>query len=313
MSRVISCSRRTDIPAFYSEWFINRIRAGYCYVLNPFSSHIYYVSLKPEDCIAIVFWTRNPVPLMKYLSEIKEEGFKFYFQYSILGYPKVIESHNPPVETAISNFKRLVEQLTPDQVRWRYDPIVISTLTPIDYHLTQFEKIAQSLAGYTNHCVFSFVDYYGKTKNNFQKITDKTDLKFENCSLDDQRELSLKLLKIAQTNNMILNSCCDDDLAIGGIRKNHCIDLGLLRKITRNSLLNLKNEPTRDDCGCVSSVDIGSYDTCLFGCTYCYATRNRTQALLKSSKHDPSDSILVRPAKYKDVNLAEVATHLKNK
>jgi len=292
---------------------MNQLRIGYCHVLNPFSSQVYSISLKPEDCIAIVFWTRNPVPLIQYLDEIKQMGHSFYFQYSILGYPKLIESHNPTLETSISTFKRLVDQLSPDQVRWRYDPIVISSLTPPEYHLRQFERISNALKGYTKHCVFSFVDYYEKTKTNFKKVSDRNELEFENPSLETQRELAGNLLKIAQINGMTLNSCCDNDLALGGIQQNHCIDLNLLRKITDNPLLNLKNDPTREDCGCVSSVDIGSYDTCLFGCTYCYATKNREQALRKSSEHNPTDSILFRPSKYSGVNLNNIAVKLKSK
>ncbi len=290
---------------------MNRLRGGYCHVANPFGGKIYNVSLKPEDCIAIVFWTRNPIPLMRHINEINNRGYHFYFNYSILGYPKAIETHNPSIETAIDAFKRLSDEITPDRVKWRYDPIVFSSVTPEKYHLEKFEKISKSLHGFTRHCTFSFVDFYKKTTQNFNGINNNTGVDFYSPSLVEQQDFSKKLLMIANTYGMSLNSCCNDDLVIEGINKNHCVDQKLLQYIRPDIFINLKAEPTREDCGCVSSVDIGSYNTCLFGCTYCYATNSRSNALIRHSSHDPLDTILWRPPSLSQIDLNKVAVSLK--
>ena len=311
MQRVISASRRTDIPAFYSTWLINRLRAGYCHVLNPFGGQVYAVSLRPEDCIALVFWTRNPAPLEKHFDELDSSGYPYYFHYTILGYPRSLESHTPALETAIATFKRLADRLSPLRVRWRYDPIVVSSATPVEYHLKQFEHIACALEGYTHHCTFSFVDLYDKTARNLERVRQEAGLEFTAPDLAAQRALALQLADIAQAHGMSLNSCCGDELAIGCIAKNHCVDPGLLRQIVPQALPALKSEPTRRDCGCVSSVDIGVYDTCLFGCTYCYATHGRAAAQARHSAHDPLDTLLWRPKQLAHAELERVAIPLK--
>jgi len=309
--RVISCSRRTDIPAFYSEWLINRLRAGYCHVINPFGGKVYQVSLRPDDCLAIVFWTRNPAPLMKHLDELNSRGYYYYFHYGILGYPKELESHNPSIDAAISTFKKLSDMISPARMRWRYDPLIFSSITPPEYHLDNFEKIARALSNYTNHCTFSFVDFYGKTSRNLQVVASKTGIEIFHPSITEQRDFIRKLLPIADSYGMTLNSCCNDDLVVQGTFKNHCIDIALLRQLRPSIKLDLKAEPTRKDCGCVSSVDIGSYDTCLFGCTYCYATNNGTLAIKRNSEHNPLDTVLLRPGSLAGTDLHRVATLLK--
>jgi len=313
MRRVISASRRTDIPAFYSEWMINRLRDGECYFSNPFNSRVYRISLRPEDCFAIVFWTRNPNPLEKYLDEIIAMGHRFYFQFSILGYPKQIESHNPSIQQAITVFKEISKRISPQNVIWRYDPILISSISSPEYHISQFTKIATQLESYTNHVVFSFVDFYGKTLKNLKRSAALQGFSFDQPNLEEKLKLSLELQDVAKNFGMNMNSCCDDSLAIEGIKKNHCVDINLIRSIEGDSSLIMKSEPTRKDCGCVSSVDIGVYDTCLFGCNYCYATHSRENALKKYSKHDPNDSILFRPQKLTNVDLSKVALELKSK
>ncbi len=299
MSRIISCSRRTDVPAFYAQWLINRLRAGYCHIINPFSSRVFEIPLKPEDCTALVFWTRNPAPLFPYLDEIDARGYSYYFHYTVLGYPRPIEAHNPPLEAAIATFQRLAARLSADRVRWRYDPIVFSSTTPPDYHRRQFERIASQLEGYTHHCTFSFTDFYAKTTRNLDAITQDTGITFEEPGLPDQQALTRDLAQIAAAHGMTLNTCCADALAVEGVQKGHCIDPDLVRAlvpgVNRDLTAQLKPEPTRKECGCVASVDIGAYDTCLFGCAYCYATNSRSIALKKHAEHDPEDSVLWRP------------------
>ncbi len=307
MQRIISCSRRTDVPAFYSRWLINRLQAGYCHVVNPFNNRVFEVSLKPDDCLALVFWTRNPAPLLPHLDELVAWGYRYYFHYTIVGYPKALEPHNPAMETSIKTFKRLADRLSADRVRWRYDPIVLSTATPPEYHLRQAEVIASQLEGYTHHCTFSFVNFYNKTKRNLGSVTEKTNITFQQPALAERQTLVRELAQIVGAHGISLNSCCDDSLAVGSVKKNHCIDPDLLQALVPDLTGDLKAEPTRKDCGCASSVDIGAYDTCLFGCEYCYATNSRSIALKRHKEHDPEDSTLWRPESLARLNLSDIA------
>jgi len=302
--KVISASRRTDIPAFYSDWFINRIRAGFCHWRNPFSNQIYRVSLAPEDCYAIVFWTRGPQPLIPKLAELNGRGYRYYFLYTILGYPNSIETHNPPLEKSIETFREISRFVKPDFVVWRYDPIVISNVTPLSFHLERFAHIAKNLAGYTHRCIYSFLDMYGKSKRNLARLSDQHGLVFEPPSQQLRCELLGELARIAKAHSIQMYSCCEDDyLRMPEIRRGSCVDLQLLRQLTSNPRLILHSKPTRDFCGCVESVDIGSYNTCLFGCTYCYATSSRTAALVAHDAYDPHDTILCRPKCLRNVDL----------
>ena len=302
--KVISVSRRTDVPAFYAKWLINRIQAGFVHWINPFSHKVYRVSLKPKDCIALVFWTRNPKPLMPYLEELNKRGYKYYFLYSILGYPKLIETHNPDLETSIRTFQSLAETIGQDLVFWRYDPIVLSSITPLQFHIDRFRYIAEKLTGYTNRCIYSFLDMYGKTKRNLTRVTKESGIIFEDPVRGRRNKLMSEIVNIARSCNMELQSCCEDDyLFVKGIKKGGCVDNEILNRLTNNSYLRLKNKPTREHCGCVESVDIGSYNTCLFGCSYCYATTSKKTAYEHYTRHDPNDTILYRPERLSGIDL----------
>ena len=149
-SMIISASRRTDIPAFYAEWMVRRLREGYCTVPNPFNrNQVSRISLRPEDVDAIVFWTRNPRPLMPYLDELDSRGYRYYFQFTILGYPREIDPKSPPAATAVEAFCELAERLGPRRVIWRYDPIVFTGITPPAFHQENFQRLAESLRGHT--------------------------------------------------------------------------------------------------------------------------------------------------------------------
>ncbi len=301
--RVISASRRTDIPAFYSEWFMNRIRGGYCHWMNPYTSQVFKMSLKPEDVIAIAFWTRNAAPMLPHLDELNERGYRYYFMVTVLGYSRPLESHNPGLDTALRTFQELSKRVGPDRVFWRYDPIVISDVTPPEYHLQRFQTIAQRLKGYTNRCIYSFLDMYGKTSRNLSAINN-----VNVYTLEDEARYSLvkQMLDIAYMQDMQLQTCCEEDYqAVPELVRGRCVDIDVLRKLTGDSELGLPDRPTRKLCGCVASTDIGMYDTCLFGCRYCYATNSRDNARQRHLQHDPQDSILCRPEHLVGVNLDE--------
>lgn len=292
--KIISASRRTDIPAFYTPWLIGRLRAGYCHTLNPFGGQVYRVSLAAPDVIALAFWTRNAAPLLPYLDELDGRGYRYYFNYSLTGYPRAIETHNPDLQAAIKTFRRLSERTSPAQARWRYDPIILSSATPAEYHLRQFERIAIALNGYTQHAVISFVQFYGKTDRNLGRIAGQSGVTFENPGLEQQRLLLARLVEIAAGCGMTVYSCCNDTLVGAGVQKNRCIDPAIVAALAPGLESLPQPRPTRPDCGCIASVDIGAYDTCLFGCAYCYATNSRAAAMARYRAHDPDDTILRR-------------------
>lgn len=304
-AKIISASRRTDIPAFYSKWLINRIQEGFCHWINPFGGQVYRVSLEPSDIIMIVFWTRNPKPLMPYLDHLRERGFFYYFHFTINGYPRSIESHCPTIDNAIKSFCQLSEKNLPQElVHWRYDPILLSEITSPAYHLEQFERIAKQLKGYTRRCYFSFADFYGKTARNLKRVEREHQIHFEDPDLDEQRALVEKLCDIADGYGMTLYSCCNDQLIDNRVKKAHCIDLDTVSRLRPNLSLSLKKAPTRQDCGCIEATDIGAYDTCTFGCIYCYATNSRSAAIKRMETHEPSDTALWRPQTLIGVDLS---------
>ncbi|MGA2326867.1 MAG: DUF1848 domain-containing protein [Bryobacteraceae bacterium] len=284
--KLVSASRRTDIPAFYAAWFMNRIRWGYCHWIDPFGRRVHRVMLTPEECAGIVFWTRYPAPLLGGLGNLRARGFRFYFHVSINGYGKPLEARNPNLTNALRAFRALSDKISPALTLWRYDPILLSEGTPVEYHLRNFSSLARELAGYTGRCYFSFADFYGKTRRNLGQAG----VQFVEPDLEAKLSLVRELKSIAEAHGIALYSCCEDAVLAAGVRKAHCVDLELLR-----SDLVLKPCPTRKQCGCVESVDIGAYDTCGFDCVYCYATNSWEAARERARRHDPNDPALWRP------------------
>jgi DNA repair photolyase len=301
---VISASRRTDIPAFYSEWLLNRVRAGFCHWTNPFSGQVYRVGLGPEDVTAFVLWTRNPRPLLRHLPELDARGYRYTFHFTLTGYGRPLETHNPDPQAAIAAFRTLALHAGPEFVVWRYDPIVISTRTPLAYHRQRFAELAAQLEGSTRRCTYSFLDFYGKTRRNLAAVTAQHGYHFREPTVLERQDLLEDLSAIAAQHGMTLVSCCEEDYTtIPRVYRGSCVDLDLLSRLTGQPALALKPHPTREHCGCVRSVDIGSYDTCLFGCTYCYATNSRSAAQRQRAAHDPHDTILNRPERLRGQNL----------
>jgi hypothetical protein len=294
---IISASRRTDIPAFYAEWFINRIHEGYCVVPNPFNrNQISYVSLKPEDVDTIVFWTRNPRPLMPHLKELDERGLRYYFQYTVLDYPPIIESKSPPIDIAIETFRDLADQIGSERVIWRYDPIVFTDLTPAEFHEQKFTEIASRLQGYTHRCVISLVDIYSKAKSRLGNMA-KAGAKIIPATQKSAvwfGPLMNHVAHIADANKMEVFSCAEEiELLSHGIQPGKCVDDAYIQQTFGIEVNNKKDPSQRKACGCVVSKDIGMYDTCLFGCQYCYATTNFDRSKKNHAKHDPNSPSLI--------------------
>lgn len=277
--RIISASRRTDIPAYYADWFMQQVERGYVTYPNPMSFKPVRLSLRPEDVLCIVFWTRNPHPLEKHLDRLDELYARaYYFHFTINGMPKTLETNNPPVEFAIATFLRFAERY-PGQVFWRYDPIVLSDLTPPSYHIEKFGQLAERLRDATQRCYFSFVNWYLKVQRNFAKASAEHGVNFRDADLAERLDIVRQLMPIAAANGMTLYSCCQDALCeIDGIAKSRCVDIETIRAIAPARYRQLREAPTREDCGCYESRDVGYYDSCPHGCIYCYANLNREKA-----------------------------------
>lgn len=291
---IISASRRTDIPAFYHEWFMNRIEKGFLLSRNPFNhNQISRVSLLPIDVDAIVFWTRNPKFLMPSLETLNRLGFKYYFQYTVTGYPRSLERSVPKPLDAIRTFVQLSELIGKEKVVWRYDPILLSNIVDIDEHKRLFGKIAQLLAGRTERVVISFSDFYKKTERNLKAVDGLiySDIVDEYSKLMD---LSQYMAKVANSHGMQIQSCAETvDTSEAGVSHGKCIDNELLFDVFGLALNSKKDQGQRDACGCVKSIDIGAYNTCLHECSYCYATFNKEVVLKNRKSHDPNSPFLI--------------------
>lgn len=279
MPRIISISRRTDIPAYYADWFMQQIEQGEVVYPNPISFKPVRLSLQPEHVLFMVFWTRNPHPLEKHLDRLDQLYDRaYYFHFTINGLPKTLETNNPPLDFAVATFHRFAARY-PGQIFWRYDPIVLSDQTPGGYHVQKFGELAERLRGATTRCYFSFVNWYQKVQRNFARASRQYGLSFRDAELSERLALVRQLAGLAAANGMQLYSCCQDELCeIPLVEKAHCVDLEIIRQIAPERYRMLKATPTRDDCGCFESRDLGYYDSCPHGCIYCYANLDRGKA-----------------------------------
>ncbi len=285
---IISASRRTDIPAFYTPWLMNRLREGYVLVRNPMNYHqVSRVSLEPEVIDCIVFWTKNPEPLLPYLPEI-EKKYSFYFQYTLNAYDRDMEPGLPSLTDKMDTFRRLADMIGPERVIWRYDPVILTNRYSTEYHLQAFEYLAEKLEDMTNKCVFSYVDMYPKILKNMKSVS--ADL----VGTEDMQMLAEAFAKSAVRHHMKPETCAEGiDLEALGIKHGHCIDGELISKLTGWTLKGKKDPNQRVECGCMESIDIGQYNTCRHGCKYCYANFNPASVALLSGKHDPESEFLV--------------------
>ena len=284
---ILSVSRRTDIPNYYSEWFYNRIKEGFLYVRNPMNVHqISEIKITPDVVDCIVFWTKNPLPMIKRIDEIKD--YNYYFQFTLTGYGNDVEANLPNKKTKmIPVFQELSEKIGKQKVIWRYDPIFFSDRYTKEYHLKAFKSIAQALNGYTEKCVISFVDIYPKNKKNMEGLS--------GYELNDNelREFAKELSKMAADNNIKIGSCAEKiNLDDCGIVHNCCIDRELIEKIIGCKINVSKDKNQRIECGCVESVEIGTYNTCKNGCAYCYANYSSKSVETNAAKYDPLSPIL---------------------
>lgn len=300
---ILSASRRTDIPAYFSEWFFKRIEEGYACVRNPMNAHqVSRIKITPDVVDCIVFWTKNAKPMLGKLDAL--EKYKYYFQYTITAYGRDMEPNVPDIETSVHTFQRLSEKIGANKVFWRYDPILFSEKYTPEFHLSEFEKIAEALDGYTEKCIISFLDIYPtKNKRNMERNN------VYELDSDELHNFARRLAELAGEHGMRVATCAEAvDLEFCGIEHNSCIDRDLIESIVGYSL-DVKLDGQRSECRCVKCEEIGAYNTCLHGCRYCYASRQSAAVqencrnydvdspLLCDKMNEGSDNITDRPVK----------------
>ncbi|TMF43392.1 MAG: DUF1848 domain-containing protein [Chloroflexi bacterium] len=297
---IISASYKTDIPTFYGEWFMNRLQAGYCKMVNPYGRQVYTIELSPESVDGFVFWTKNIGPFLKYLPEIRDNEYPFIVQHTINGYPRELEFRVINYTHTIEHMKKLAGEYGPDVAIWRYDPIIISSLTDIDWHRRNFETLARSLERTTNEVVVSFGQIYKKTRRNMNWAAQEFGFDWsehEAMSWEQVRELVTDLAHIASSYDMQLRSCSQEKLLISGIiEEARCVDANRIERVSGKPIAGkTRQKGNRKECGCFASKDIGEYDTCPHGCVYCYAVQHRELALQRYRAHDPTSEFLFAP------------------
>ncbi|WP_129677368.1 DUF1848 domain-containing protein [Candidatus Chloroploca sp. Khr17] len=295
---VLSVSYRTDIPAFYGDWFMQRVREGYVRYHNPYGPQVVTVSLRSEDVRAIVFWSKHYGPFLRHLDELDRAGLACYFHYSLTGYTAErtthpLEERVPQPDQVIESFQALARHYSHKHVLWRYDPIIFTPLTDADWHRRTFRTLAQRLAGSTERCYFSFLDGYDKVARNTRKLPDS--LRPYDPPQNEKLELAGELASIAEAHGIGLYTCAEDFAVVPPIQRGACVDKELIDELWPDKQQHkLKLSPNRNKCGCYDSRDIGAYDTCPHGCVYCYAVINRPLALKRYKEHDVEHDALIK-------------------
>jgi hypothetical protein len=291
---IISASYKTDIPAFYGEWFMNRLRAGYCNMVNPYGRQVYRVSLERPDVDAFVFWTKNIGPFLPHLPEIGRRGYPFMVQHTINGYPRSLEFSVVRADRSVAHMKQLAADYGPRVAVWRYDPVVISSETPPDFHRRNFAALAGALAGSTDEVVISFAHMYKKTKRNLDAAARSSGFTWSDPDDEVKRELAAEFAQVAHAHGMQLTVCSQAAYLVPGSAPARCVDAARLSDIA-GRLIPAAVQGNRPDCGCYQSRDIGHYDTCPHGCVYCYAVQERDLAQQRFHQHDPAGEFLFTP------------------
>ena len=292
---IISASRRTDIPAYYTDWMINRINERYVYVRNPMNIHqVSKINLEPEVIDCIVFWSKNPKPMLDKLKHFN--NYAYYFQFTLNSYDNDIEIKLPSKKEIIETFKKLSDKIGPQKVIWRYDPVLLNNRYTIEYHIENFEKIASQLKSFTEKVTFSFIDFYKKITENI-KSNCITEISFE-----EKRVIAKNFSKIANENNFLIDTCAEDiELSQFNIGHARCIDDRLIAKIIGNNISVEKDKNQRFECGCAGSIDIGEYNSCPNSCIYCYANYSQKAVDNSFNKHNKLTPLLIGDISNSDV------------
>lgn len=292
---IIQTGMRTDIPAFYSEWLMNRIQEGFVLVRNPYNpTQVTKYSLSPEVVDLIAFCTKNPAPMLPFMEQLTPYGQ--YWFVTITPYGRDIEPNVPDTGTVMDHFKILSDIVGVDSIGWRYDPILVDATHTVEWHISEFEKMAAVLHGYTETCVISFIDIYKKVERNFPEA--------KAVSRRDRITIGKALIEIAAKYGMTVRPCAEgNDPAAYGADCSGCMTVATFEKALHNRLEIPKRKINQRNgaCACVLGVDIGAYDTCGHLCKYCYANADVNLVKENRKKHNPKSPFLIGESMSGDV------------
>jgi len=295
---IVSASYRTDIPAFYGDWFRRRFRAGFAKVVNPYGRQISTVPLR-SGVDGFVFWTRNLGPFLPALAEVRGAGLPFVVQYTVTSYPRPLENSVIEAARSLDLIRRVVAEHGRRAVVWRYDPIVFSSETPGDFHRAAFARLAADLAGTVDEVVVSFANIYRKTARHMTEAARAHGFDWWDPADDDKRALVAALARLAAAAGMRLTICSQEPYTLPRAPGAACVDARRLEDVAAGwgtpRPVRAKPKGNRPGCLCFESRDIGEYDTCPHGCVYCYAVNSRTLAKRRFRDHDPQSEFLFPP------------------
>jgi hypothetical protein len=293
LGMIVSASYRTDIAALYAPWFLRRLAAGSAFVANPYSGAPLEVSLRPGEVEGFVFWTRNLKPLFPHLERVAQVA-PFSVQFTITGYPRALERAVIDAEAAVAQIDHLARRWGRRVAVWRYDPVLVSTLTPPEWHIANFRRLAVALSGAVDEVVLSFVQPYRKTARNLDRAAASCGFYWRDPAVEEKRALLGNLAALAAATGIRASLCSQPELLLPGLGEARCIDSERLSAMAGRGI-EAPESGNRPGCRCARSRDIGAYDSCVQGCAYCYAVTSRERARLKRRVHRPEGAFLLTP------------------
>lgn len=285
---IINTGSRTDIPAFFHKWFLNRVDEGFVCSKNPYNDDIYRYPINPKTTDCMCFTSKNPKPLVKNIDKLDEYN-QFWF-ITINAYDKDIEVNVPSYKRVIKTFKSLSDYLGSNCVEWRYDPIFITEKYDLDFHIDRFEEIASQLSTYTDYCTISFIDLYKKVLMNFPDAKEVT--------IEEQLIIGENFSRIARENDIQIKTCLEGTLLDQfGCDSSGCMTQQVIERAIGNNLKLPKGKYQNRECNCIFGRDIGAYNTCMHGCKYCYANANMKLVKKNQKLHNPDSPLILGEVK----------------
>lgn len=283
---IVSASYRTDIPAFFSAWFRDRLEAGFCDVANPYGGRPYRVGLGPDEAEGFVFWTRNAAPFRGVLADLARQSRPFVVQFTVTGYPRALDAHTVRAEVAIGQIRSLAAEFGPRAAVWRYDPVVFSSLADAEAHPARFARLAASLRGAVDECVVSVMHPYAKTARRLEAAARDAGFTWRDPEIAEKRALLARLAEIAGSEGIRLTLCSQPALMSPEAPGASCVDAVRLSDVAGREI-RARQKGNRPGCLCAESRDIGAYDSCAHGCVYCYAVSDHAKAAERARSGAP--------------------------
>lgn len=274
---IVSASYRTDIPAFFADWFRARLADGVCEVKNPYGGKPYRVSLAAPECDGFVFWTRNAAPFSAAFDDVAALGLPFVVQFTVTGYPRALDAHTLRADDTVAQIRALSAKFGPRAVVWRYDPVLLTSLTPPDWHRENFAELARDLADAVDECVVSFAQIYRKTERRLRAAAEADGFDWRDPDDAEKRRILAGLAEVAADSGMATTVCSQPALTAPPLAAARCIDAARLSDVAGRAIA-ARAKGNRECCLCAESRDIGAYDSCAHGCVYCYAVSDHGRA-----------------------------------